>query len=361
MKQFVLNREQNDSSLTLDLARAIAAQMVCIGHAANIFLGPGSTYLPHVGVLIFFVLSGFLIAHTLFTKAVEPGYGFAEFMIERIARIYSAYLPALFVIAIVDYLMWSIGLFPVSFSPVIFLKNLLMLQNYPGPFNLGGPTFGSAGQLSSLAAEFHIYVFVGAMFFMVSGRRRLTMLAIAILSAAMPLGYFLGISGTDRGLFVLWLLGFGSYFVARVTKMDRDSAIYAGVLFPLLCAYWYLKRDIGNEYDIQHYPVFLCAFFAMVLASQGSSWLTRSIALKKITTVFADYAFSLFLLHYTLVKVVNVCFPDSGVSGLVFSVVCANIISYVFAIATENKHRNLSQKLKAWLLGYHRKPKVLPP
>lgn len=361
MKQFVLNREQNDSSVTLDLARAIAAQMVCIGHAANIFLGPGSTYLPHVGVLIFFVLSGFLIAYTLVTKAVEPRYGFTEFMIERIARIYSAYLPALFLIAIIDYVMWSKGLFVESFSPMVFLKNMLMLQNYPGPFNLGGPTFGSAGQLSSLAAEFHIYVFVGAIFFMVLGRRRLTMLAIATLSAAMPLGYFLGISGTDRGLFVLWLLGFACYFVVCVTKTDRKTAISAGILFPLFCGYWYSKRDIGNEYDIQHYPVFLCAFFAMMVASQGSSWMARSIVLKKTIAVFADYAFSLFLLHYTLVKVVNVCFPDSGVFGLVFSVIGANVISYIFAIATENKHRILSQKLKVWWLGYHRKPKVLSP
>ena len=75
---FSLDRNKNDSSVALDLVRAIAAQVVCVGHAWNLSYENGTpfqlainenvTYLPYVGVMGFFVLSGFVIAHTLFSK-----------------------------------------------------------------------------------------------------------------------------------------------------------------------------------------------------------------------------------------------------------------------------------------------------
>ena len=34
-----LDRPKNDSSVTLDLLRAVAAQMVCVGHAITFFIG----------------------------------------------------------------------------------------------------------------------------------------------------------------------------------------------------------------------------------------------------------------------------------------------------------------------------------
>ena len=56
---FVLHKSKNDTSVTLDLLRAVAAQMVCVGHGISFFMPAWRpSELPlmqNVGVLIFFV------------------------------------------------------------------------------------------------------------------------------------------------------------------------------------------------------------------------------------------------------------------------------------------------------------------
>ena len=127
---------------------------------------------------------------------------------------------------------------------MIFLKNMLMLQGYPS--NFGAPTFGTAGQLTSLAAEFHIYFFVGGIFFFCFGRSRLAGVTLAIVAASMPLGYFVEIPGSDRNLFVLWMLGFAGYAVVNAMTIDRFTIIVAAVLAPVFVVEWIAGRTVGN-------------------------------------------------------------------------------------------------------------------
>jgi peptidoglycan/LPS O-acetylase OafA/YrhL len=103
-----LDRSKNDTSVTLDLLRAVAAQMVCVGHAINFFIGGWPSDLPYmqnVGVLLFFILSGFLITHTLVKRSERPDYRFTQFLIDRFARIYSGLIPALVLIIVVDWMV----------------------------------------------------------------------------------------------------------------------------------------------------------------------------------------------------------------------------------------------------------------
>ena len=72
---FVLHKSKNDTSVTLDLLRAVAAQMVCVGHGISFFMPAWRpSELPlmqNVGVLIFFVLSGTLITFTLIERSKD--------------------------------------------------------------------------------------------------------------------------------------------------------------------------------------------------------------------------------------------------------------------------------------------------
>ena len=94
---FSLDASKNDTSVVLDLLRASAAQMVCVGHAISFFISQWKpTEFPlmqNVGVLLFFVLSGFLITYTLLERSKNPAYSFINFVVDRFARIYSALLP----------------------------------------------------------------------------------------------------------------------------------------------------------------------------------------------------------------------------------------------------------------------------
>src|SRR6266496_4912430 len=106
---FSLDRSKNDTSVMLDLLRAVAAQTVCVGHALNFANGTTITKAPAVGVLLFFLLSGFVIAYTLSTKSANDDYGLVSFGIERVSRIYSGFLPAIIMITTADYLMQYLG------------------------------------------------------------------------------------------------------------------------------------------------------------------------------------------------------------------------------------------------------------
>jgi peptidoglycan/LPS O-acetylase OafA/YrhL len=89
----------------LNLARATGAQLVLIGHAAYYYYGGGalsSGYLGTIGVLLFFLLSGFLICSGVVQKWDRPDYGLQHYLIDRFCRIFVAYGPALLFVAAVD-------------------------------------------------------------------------------------------------------------------------------------------------------------------------------------------------------------------------------------------------------------------
>ncbi|MBA3936546.1 MAG: acyltransferase [Planctomycetes bacterium] len=350
--------DSNDASLLLDGLRFCAALMVCCGHAINLS-GCAWTSIPIIGVMIFFVLSGFLIAHTLHVKSARPDYTLGDFLIERVARIYSAYLPAFLLIAATDLAMAWAG-HPIATEPTglrAFLGNLVMLQGYPGPLRLGVSTFGSGGHLTTVAAEFHIYLFVGALFFAViaRGRARAMAIACAFLASAMPLGYFLFVPGeaSDRSLFVLWLMGFAAHAVASAFAVDRGTSLLGVGGGLALGVYWWLKRPVGNEYNIGCYPLFVLSFLLLVVGGRSLHFLSSSPRLAAAIRFLASWSFSLFLVHFSVEKVI---FALCGrtLSAALAGIGLSCVLAMVFAQFTELRHKSLAVFLKRRLLPGHR-------
>lgn len=342
---FTLDPSKNNTSITLDFLRAAAAQMVCVGHALNFGSGATVTLLPNVGVLIFFILSGFVIAHTLSTKSQSKTYGIADFGIERFARIYTAFLPAIVLIAAADYLMQYLGQ-PLPGDPTnlrTLLGNLTMRQGLPSSW--GVSTFGSAGHLTSVAVEFHIYFFIGAIFFLLRGRSILLCVVLAMLFSTMPLGYFTNIPGSDRALFAMWLAGFAAYYVAKSAQLDKRQTRWAGIVFIGLTWYWATHRT-PNDYDIQNYPALTLAFFALIIFTQGVLILPEAVI--KVIRLGADYSFSLFLIHLTIIKIV-LLIPMSVPLRISLAILIANIVAIGFAIAFEHHYRRVAHYLKGLL------------
>src|SRR5882724_6900197 len=122
-----LDKAKNDTSTALDIMRAIAAQMVCVGHGLSFFhisRPAGMPLIQNIGVLLFFIMSGFLINATLTQKSVNPDYSFGSYFIDRFARIYSGLIPALIFVIIIDGItIWLMS--EPTIWPYFNLKTLL--------------------------------------------------------------------------------------------------------------------------------------------------------------------------------------------------------------------------------------------
>ena len=98
------------ASFCLDFIRVIAILMVVIGHGIT-FMGifpflyyPIVPWMQNVGVVLFFLLSGFLITYSLFTKRNNSNYTFKGYFADRFSRIYSAFIPVLLILVGLDYI-----------------------------------------------------------------------------------------------------------------------------------------------------------------------------------------------------------------------------------------------------------------
>src|SRR5687768_1318327 len=93
-----------NSSYAIDAVRGVSAQLVLIGHSLSFFgfyvAYPKLPVIQNLGVVIFFILSGFLIISTILRKGDD--YNFKDYFIDRFARIYVAYIPALVFVLLMD-------------------------------------------------------------------------------------------------------------------------------------------------------------------------------------------------------------------------------------------------------------------
>jgi peptidoglycan/LPS O-acetylase OafA/YrhL len=360
---FSLDRSKNDTSVMLDLLRAVAAQMVCVGHGVSFFVSQWApSQLPrmqNVGVLLFFLISGFLITYTLIDRSKDPHYDFWRFCVERFARIYSGLLPALALVIIVDGIViyWTNDT-TVSryFTLKTLIANLFMLEAYRGIFPnvLQWAAFGSASPLWTLAIEWHIYMFVGAAFFLIARRGTLLFLVpLALFYGQTPVHFLLGsfqADGVGQGLFALWLGGALVYIAAPFMVDFRAAAaigLCGGVAFMALA-------HTGNEYDMKTYPVLALAFFGIVAATQSQHRLTSPI-LRKSITFFADYSFTLYLVHHTIMYAMWITSPERGVTRMIVAILISNLVAIGLAAIGEKHHRKLAKAINRRLFAKQEK------
>lgn len=108
----------------LDGWRAIAALAVVCQH-----LGPGTQFnIGHIGVMAFFVISGYCIAATS-ESCLRNGYGFKTYMRRRVRRIYPPYFFAICFFVVTRIMKWRLeGTMQLPSSIATWLQNLTMTQ-----------------------------------------------------------------------------------------------------------------------------------------------------------------------------------------------------------------------------------------
>jgi peptidoglycan/LPS O-acetylase OafA/YrhL len=137
---------------SLDSLRALASMIVVIGH---IELFKKNNSIPnivdmvpsgHLGVILFFVLSGFLITYLIVKELESKSFSFKKFYLRRILRIW----PLYYLILIISY---------ISFEPSISIRGLLLsLSIFPNVANAIGEGWQTSPQIWSIGVEEQFYL-----------------------------------------------------------------------------------------------------------------------------------------------------------------------------------------------------------
>lgn len=352
----------------LDVLRGVSAQLVIMEHISDaVFPGSliGRLDFAHLGVAVFFLLSGFLITHTVLARAAAERFTLREFMISRLARIYAPLVPALLLVAALDALMLGSPhyLWRADYTLPTFLANLAMLQDFPlfqVLRRLGVPeqpwfinAFGSVRPIWTISIEWWIYVTVGLVAFALITQRWPWWLLPALAFAAIEPAYH-AIGGPGNGLTMIWLFGalLAAGFrtpllrerLAPRSRRGQGLLALAAIALALLAA-GRLVYNEGRVYDLIFLMLLTCVMFAPVLGALRDG--ARAPGWMRLLGALAFHSYSLYLTHLTLVTLALATLsgriPDGWLVLVMF--LGANIFAMGFARVFEVPHAALRRAL----------------
>lgn len=322
-------------SVVLDAVRGISAQLVLVGHVLDANGLKTARYWPDLGVVSFLVISGFLVTHSTISRG--PRYQFADFVIDRGSRIYSAFLPGLIFIVSCGLLL---GL-PGNIDIWRFLTNALLLQNFPLPKSIHLHEWlepiGTGRPLWTLSVEWWFYWGFGALYFFErSGRHRWLLLLVGT-----PGFIMLIVQSASWILAYPWIIGsIGAAYLAVCPKPVLLHGLLAMAVLGLTCTRYIIHPDF---YDLQ--GVLLTSSFTILLVLTAGrfgcpQYIARPIAF------LASYSFSLYLLNATVIAVMSK-FNMISIPLMIMACHAAALCNYALA---ERHYRAIASRIK-WLLG----------
>jgi len=313
------------ASAHLDLIRGLAAWAVMWGHLRALFfvdfpqIQNPSLFLKAVyfltgfgneAVLVFFVLSGFLISTAIFSRQASGNWSWRDYAIDRSSRLYVVLIPGLLFGLLWDKLGGSVfastGIYsqPLeSFGSAIvrarlgigtFLGNLFFLQT------IVCATFGSNGPLWSLANEFWYYVLfplalaVGIAWKLRSWRRAIPLTILTACVAA-----FLG--RPIMAGFLIWLAGTALVIAYSKCPLPSKSRSALYFLFAVLVLSTCLTAARTGRLSLLGSNLAVGIAFALFLFGVlRMDFGNGSRTYGRVAAELAGFSYSLYVLHFPL-------------------------------------------------------------
>lgn len=324
-------------SLYLDVVRFLAAAVVFVGHLGIPAFSSG--FIPRqlepygsVAVAIFFVLSGYVIAHVSASKETRG----VTYAAARLSRLYSVVLIALPLTFFADTLGATLQPYfyasrwvltkPVSIEA--YASSLVFLNEWR-VFGFHGTEAGSNGPLWSLSFEATYYLIAGLALF---ARRWIAIPAILLI---------LYLSGsTIAALLPLWALGFALYHMPL--RRPFAPALLWGLIVAssvgIVCApflsqgfdrWWSafpwgplpMRRNLLLDYVTGLFFALNILAVGQLVAASGAPTARWSRALARTIRWLGRLTFPLYCLHYPLFAfaAANNPFSRATVAGLLFT------------------------------------------
>ena len=361
-----------NESLGLDLIRAIASQIVVIGHGISFFgifkmlHAPNFPWMQNIAVVVFFILSGFVITYSALIKTKNGSYSFFDFFADRASRIFSAYLVALVFVLVIDLLSMSINdaayAYSNAFNISTFASNLFMLQDYPlhnfiGVSIFNATSFGSARVFWTISIEWWIYMFFGVLFFCLYKNEKISInkSILFVISYIVVSWYLYDSRGGNLSIF--WTCGMICFLMYKKYK-DNVTGLFANVLVLLssLSTCISIQYSVVNAYNLM---------FAMALSLSIVSFIncTNYLSMHKIGRAIeftAGYSFTLYLVHYSIMDFMARHIPlKNGYAAFVCAFLISNAVAFCISRFSERSFRVMIKAFLYRMRGISSKRNVL--
>lgn len=310
----VIGRQE---SLYLDLMRSLAALAVVFDHAAGVFGRPRLFNAGHQAVMLFFVLSGYVICYVADTREHSA----AVFMVSRLSRLWSVLLPALVLTLVCDTIGRAWAPHPAAYAAVPFDHPAIRLGAMAVFLSESWVSIQplSNGAAWSLCLEFWYYVMFAAWVFIPPGRLRVAAAAAALL-----------IGGHKAILLApIWLMGVAlqRWQPLRRLPAPAGAALWGGALALVvltLATHVYngpiaLERDAISPWlwhQLAEARVFWFDWlFGLIVAAHlvGARSVAPWLGLERIARPIrfcAGISFAAYLFHDPLLRLAAACMPN---------------------------------------------------
>jgi peptidoglycan/LPS O-acetylase OafA/YrhL len=350
------------NATTLDILRWGSAWLVAAGHARNLLFldyyeidSPSfvakifyfATGLGHEAVLVFFVLSGYLVGGKLLLEKIKPA-TLIDYFSHRFCRIYIVLFPALLLTLAVDLLgeklprsdslyrspHWAASLDFVTVDRHgfdVLLCNVLNLQDAVCP------PFGSNGPLWSLAYEWFYYVTFPVVIIVATRIREKHSLLVV---AALLFTTLLYIAPNYVSYYPIWAMGAFARFV-QIQGRNAAKLRYLGLV--MLAAI--LISDRVLHFD--GFGMDLMAGIAASLVLASSPTLAFGKVNAKFHAFLAGFSYSLYVTHFPVMVFATALLLSAGVISdrqtpdlKTFEIFLATLavvllMAWMFSVATE--------------------------
>jgi len=343
----------------LDFLRGSAALLVCISHlSAFLFIpfnqisSPGSiekvfyffSTLGHQAVLLFFVLSGFLVGGSVIKLFQQYRWSWEKYLLRRLTRLWVVLIPALLLTLFWDTLGEGInqagyhGAFfqisgsgpdpatPANHGLAAFLGNIFFLQT------IVVPVYGSNGPFWSLSNEFWYYLIFPILLAVFAPSRGIVrvgyLLLLALLCKFLP--------WTILSLGLAWGLGAAVFFCLQNVRFHKVAShplfCMASIALILLILVMSRLGKLGGHFDMT-----LAIGFTPLVAALAVRTATAGI-FTRVSAAASEFSYTLYLVHFPVMAFFFYSFfsgrqmPLGLAGGGIFCAVLVIIILYAAAI-----------------------------
>lgn len=333
--------------LELEALRGFAAIYVVFHHTLSVFfqsnaITSGIFKYGQEAVMIFFLLSGFVIAMSIDKKH----YTFKEYFLHRFLRIYSVFLIAIAISGLIYFYLNPLSI--LDFKQL--LLNLIMMQDHSGmkPGTFTDPIFNN-NPLWSLSYEWWFYIIFFAHFalYRKNPQKHTQFLLIAFaISMTGVISYKIGYNQISLFLmyYYIWFSGAFVYFIFKTSENWKKHLLllFTGYLL-IIMTYGYLfiyHEKISHLVDhpvleLRHYlaSMFFLIFAIVIYFKAHAKLESNSIYLKlrDFFAYFAPISFGLYVIHYP-VKNLLLHYEMSGWLKLLLVFAISIPLSYVIEV-----------------------------